>query len=350
MSGGGAGGEPAVAQTVRELTEEELASVRSYRERYESQGEGARGPSEAPDGLSAPELAKITDAEIASLISADAFDLVVYYEVGGRAAYDKKYRRPEWPGAKSGVTIGIGYDIGQSSLEDFSKAWRGRLPVDQFDRLARTTGITGTGAAHLPAELRDIEIPWEMAEEVFKGITIGKYGRLVLHNLAHARELDPRCFGALFSLVYNRGASFTNAGDRYREMRGIRGHMHDRNLAAIPGDFRAMKRLWQGQGLEGLLKRRDAEADLFQRGLAAAVPAAAGPSSAAGVAASGRGETVTSPRRASPPQAVAEEARYRGAQSEPGRPRRSGRLLWTAVLLLAALAVIGIAAAIHGRY
>jgi hypothetical protein len=341
MSGGGAGGEPAAAHTVRELTEEELASVRSYRERYESDSEGARGPSEPPDGLSAQELANITDAEIASLISADAFELVVYYEVGGRAAYDTKYRRPEWPGAKSGVTIGIGYDIGQSGLEEFTKAWRGRLPVDQFDRLARTAGITGAGAARLPAELRDIEIPWEMAEEVFKGITIGKYGRLVLRNLAHARELDPNCFGALFSLVYNRGASFTNAGDRFREMRKIRSHMHDRSLAAIPGDFRAMKRLWQGQGLEGLLKRRDAEADLFQRGLAAAVPASAGARSAAGGAASGRGEPVASPR-ASPPQPAAQEAR--------ARPRRRGRLLWVALLLLAALAVIGIAAAVHGRY
>jgi hypothetical protein len=189
-----------------------------------------------------------------------------------------------------------------------------------------------------------------MAEEVFKGSTIGKYGRLVLRSLAHARELDANCFGALFSLVYNRGASFTFAGDRFREMRSIRSHMHDRSLAAIPGDFRAMKRLWQGQGFEGLLKRRDAEADLFQRGLTAAAPAAAGPRSTGGVAASGRGEAIASPRAASAPEPVAQQARYQHAQSESDRPRRRGRRLWTALLLLAALAAIAIAAAVHGRY
>jgi GH24 family phage-related lysozyme (muramidase) len=337
MSGGGGDGGSA---GVRTLSEEELTSLRAYRERYEGDAEGARGTGEPADGLSPEELAKIADAEIASLISQEACDLVVYYEVGGRAAYDKRFRRPEWPGAQSGVTIGIGYDIGQSGLEDFTRAWRERLPVDQFDRLARTAGIKGSAAAHLPAELRDIEIPWETAEDVFRSITIARYGRLVLRQLAHARELHPHCFGALFSLVYNRGASFASPGDRYREMRSIRSHMHDRDLVAIPGDLRAMKRLWQGQGLEGLIKRRDAEADLFQRGLAAARPAAAAQGdpqgaaqgAAAGVAARGadRGEEA--------PLSASAGATDEGRQGRVA-VRRRGRPLWV-LALLAALAVI----------
>jgi GH24 family phage-related lysozyme (muramidase) len=35
-------------------------------------------------------------------------------------------------------------------------------------------------------------------------------------------------------------------------------------LRFIAGQFRSMKRLWEGKGLDGLLARRDAEADLVE--------------------------------------------------------------------------------------
>ena len=260
-------------ETANTLSEEELNSVRSYRERYDEESSDVRAVGLPPDGLSQEELAKISDDEIRSLISTQAFELVITQEVGSRAAYENRYKHPEWPGAASGVTIGIGYDIGQSGRQDFARAWQDKLSAEHFERLARTAGVTGPAARGLPQTLRDIEVSWDAAQEVFTVHTAPKYARLVLRNLAHARDLHPHAFGSLFSLVYNRGASFGVAGDRYREMRNIRSHMHDRKFDQVPAEFRAMKRLWAGQNLQGLLKRRDAEASLFQLGLSAPRPA-----------------------------------------------------------------------------
>jgi hypothetical protein len=50
-------------------------------------------------------------------------------------------------------------------------------------------------------------------------------------------------------------------------MRAIRQHMAERRFERIPDEFRSMKRLWRGRGLDGLLARRDREASLFEAGL-----------------------------------------------------------------------------------
>jgi hypothetical protein len=62
--------------------------------------------------------------------------------------------------------------------------------------------------------------------------------------------------------------------DRYIEMREITAAMAQGLFSAVPGFIRKMKRIWQGAdgkplpGCAGLLVRRDAEADLFESGLA----------------------------------------------------------------------------------
>ena len=72
--------------------------------------------------------------------------------------------------------------------------------------------------------------------------------------------------GALVSLVYNRGTSMVDDSpeDRRREMRAIRDAVAESDLQEIADELRVMKRLWVGKGLDGLLKRRDAEAELVE--------------------------------------------------------------------------------------
>jgi uncharacterized caspase-like protein len=248
-----------------ELTEEELGQVRSYRERDEPAD--TRAIALPADGLAPEELAKLSDDEVIAMISPEARELVVTQEIGSRAAYERQYKHPAWPGGASGVTIGIGYDMGQCSMADYASCWQDKLPEDAFQRLAKSVGVSGPAAREMQRSMLNIVVPWDAAEEVFIVRTAPKYARMVLRQLAHARDLHPHSFGALFSLVYNRGASFGNDGDRCREMRNIRAHMHDRKFDQIPAEFRAMKRLWPGVG--GLLKRRDAEAVLFAKGLTA---------------------------------------------------------------------------------
>ena len=56
--------------------------------------------------------------------------------------------------------------------------------------------------------------------------------------------------------------------DRRKEMRAIRGAVAEGDLQEIADQLRAMKRLWEGKGLDGLLKRRDAEADMVESAIA----------------------------------------------------------------------------------
>src|SRR4029077_15154944 len=122
-------------------------------------------------------------------------------------------------------------------------------------------GKTGNAARVMIPGLGDIRVSWEAAIAVFDAGTLTKYVSITYANLPRSAldMLHPHCVSALVSLVFNRGASFRKPGDRYREMREILRLMNNRDFGAIPAQFRSMKRIWAGQGLDGLLRRRDAE-------------------------------------------------------------------------------------------
>ena len=133
------------------------------------------------------------------------------------------------------------------------------------------SGVTGNAAASLANSLKtSIDIPWDVAVAVHRERVMPRWEAMVERALPNCDRLSPDCFGALVPLTFNRGASFAKDGERYREMRAIKAHIAAAELTKIPAEIRAMKRLWEGQNLDGLLKRRDAEAELFLRGLTAA--------------------------------------------------------------------------------
>lgn len=207
-------------------------------------------------------------AAIASGISQRAFDFIVAKEVTDRAAYDRGYNRPTWPGASSGVTVGIGYDLGQTSAEQIVADWSPHLSDTMVETMASCSGVTGGAAQGLTAQVRSsIDVPWVAALAVFRDSSMPRWVGIVRKALPNTAKLSPDCLGALVSLTYNRGPSFSKAGERYTEMRAIKQHMADMNLAAIPGEIRSMKRLWPD--LRGLRDRRDGEADMFEQGLSA---------------------------------------------------------------------------------
>lgn len=206
-------------------------------------------------------------------ISQAAFDLIVESEVSSREVYEHRYRHPEWPGEASGVTIGIGYDVGQSSRAQFVADWGGKIPDAMVKALAKTCGVTGVAARALAQKLHSIvDIPWDVAIDVFSNHDVPRYLAMLRHGCPGVDALAPDCEGVLLSIVFNRGASFSNAGPRYAEMRDIRSCVKSGNLERIPGLIRSMKRLWPNS--RGLRDRRDAEAALFERGLEAAHPQA----------------------------------------------------------------------------
>jgi hypothetical protein len=237
------------------LTDEEVADARSVRD---------FDPGDPLETIQPREVAQISALEIGKLISDDTHKLVVACEVTSREVYERKYRKPIWPELDSGITIGIGFDIGHHSAADFETAWRQWLPADQFARLAETVGETGDAARGLVQGLSDISIDWQTALNVYHAFTVPKFGRMTANAFPKSIDLHPHCFGALFSLVYNRGPGMK--GDRRAHMRNIRGHLIEGRANRVPDEYRDMKSLWSTRH-SGLHKRREAEAVLFERGL-----------------------------------------------------------------------------------
>ncbi|PND27625.1 hypothetical protein [Sinorhizobium sp. M4_45] len=248
--------------TQEPLSEAELEETRGQRE-------GLAWLAEQLEKAEVLEGPVITTEPSSAPISDEAFDLIVEFEVSSKAAYEAKYRKPIWPQAASGVTIGIGYDVGYVSKMQLHADWDGAIPAGMVTALERGLGAHGAAAKPIAAELgRSVDVPWEAAIKVHRQKVMPRWVGLVERALPNTNQLTPDCRGALVSLTYNRGASFSTAGDRYKEMRAIKDHMSIGQFSHIPNDLRSMKRLWPT--LRGLRIRRDREAMLFERGLAVA--------------------------------------------------------------------------------
>lgn len=241
------------------LTESELDEARAAREEtvFPLPPEGAGVETTQPGG-----------AASATPISGTAFDLIVEFEVSSEQLYTRKYRGPIWPGGASGVTIGIGYDVGYATRALLAADFGGEIPDGMIAALGPAIGLTGAAAQNMARRLAgSVDVPWAAAIGVHRRKVVPRWVGLVERSLPRTGEIGPDCLGALVSLTYNRGPSFNKRGDRYAEMRSIRNHMSTGNFRAVPGDIRAMKRLWPT--VPGLQKRREREARLFERGLQA---------------------------------------------------------------------------------
>ena len=206
------------------------------------------------------------------MLSKKSLDLILEFEVGGGENYYNKFlKNPVWPEGQSGVTIGIGYDLGYVNKSEFSEDWKD-LPKEIFDRLYKVVGIKGYNAKNLIRGLRDIVIPWELSLQVFNNKTVTKFWNLTKQTFPNFDNLPEDAKGGLVSLVFNRGAALE--GDRRREMKLIRDGMKlvsnydQKALTFIANQIRNMKRIWAGGSIEkGMSRRRDAEAKLIEESL-----------------------------------------------------------------------------------
>ena len=202
-------------------------------------------------------------------ISKAAYDLILREEIGSKGLYEQRYRRPEWPGERSGPTIGIGYDLGQTDQRTIREDWQGRVPDAMLQAMLRCSGCNGEAGRAMTYQVKHlIDIPWDLAKAVFDERVLPRWEARLDAALPSAKKLSPDSRGALLSLIFNRGTSFNmggEPGDRYHEMRNIKALMRRGEYSKIPGEFRNMKRLWPNSA--GLRKRRDAEAKLFEKGL-----------------------------------------------------------------------------------
>ncbi len=242
-------------------TESDSDQNYAYRERY------ADGAEDGYAEAAPPSRRKVTDAdrEDAKTIALEAHDLIVDFEVTSEAVYKRKYERPTWPQGASGVTIGIGYDLGYCSPEEFAADWGPYLQAENVDALKRVLGAKGARAHDLVGSVGSVIVSWAAANKVFDLATLPSYAGQTKQAFPGVEKLHKICYGALISLVYNRGPSTT--GNRREGMLEIRRAIGAKDPQRVPKILRDMKGLWPDT--PGLQRRREAEARLFEKGLIA---------------------------------------------------------------------------------
>ena len=197
-------------------------------------------------------------------LSDAGLELLLEHEVGGgKSYYDKFLSVPTWPGFESGITIGIGYDLGYASATAFATHWSA-LDEEILERLEKSLGVKGLNARPFVSAFKDIKIDWDLALEVFKTHTCAQHTLSMLRFAPAAVDLPPDAQAALFSLVFNRGAS--TKGERRVEMAQIAQVISAGQPEKVPFLIRQMKRLWP-QG-SGLVRRREDEAQLWESAFA----------------------------------------------------------------------------------
>lgn len=200
------------------------------------------------------------------MISKKSIDLIIQHEVGGREVYTRKYQKPIWAGGDSGCTIGLGYDLGYVTEKQFFADWKG-LNLNFLNALKRFCGIKGEVVkTMLRGEVLNVIIPYNMAYDVFVKKSIPKYYAMTKKIYPQLDELNEDTRGALVSMVYNRGAKLD--GESRKEMKAIVDLVAKKDYEGIAEEIEKSKRLWENRGLDGLVVRREAEADLIRESMA----------------------------------------------------------------------------------
>jgi len=195
-------------------------------------------------------------------VSNKAIDFIIAEEVTSEASYNKRLIHPTWAGADSGCTIGVGYDCGYNDKATIANDWGKHLSASDIQLLQSVAGIKGEKAkAALTDKIKAITIPFSVAKEVFISVSLPKFWNMAKKIYPQIDTLNADTQGALTSMVYNRGNSLE--GSRRTNMRNIVPLVAAQDYKGIAREIDASKVLWEGKGLDGLIKRREKEANLI---------------------------------------------------------------------------------------
>jgi GH24 family phage-related lysozyme (muramidase) len=204
-------------------------------------------------------LSGYASAQSRAVVSPAGEKFIARWEVGGPELYTRRYQMPIWPGnSASGVTIGIGYDLGHNSVERILADWH-MHPHRGY--LAAMSGFKGQSAGNLAKRRAWIITPLPMAMQVFRDPTLIRYYNIARRSFPGLQDQDQAVIDMILDLVYNRGGNMV--GKDRLEMRHIRDVCFPaRDHACTANQIRKMERIWRGSKLgKGLIARRNQEAD-----------------------------------------------------------------------------------------
>lgn len=195
-------------------------------------------------------------------ISDYGVDLIVHFEVGGRAYYEKAYSRPIHPGnSASGVTIGIGYDLRFSSRSEIAKDWGSHVSAQDLRHYQNCSGLRGNVAKSKQRQIKWLvkPIPLEDAMEVFSLKTIPLYASRAEQYFPPIWEAHPYVQDAVLSVGYNRG--FSTSGYSRRHVADMKRNIASRRWNLVDDNIFHSKAVWANKPSirRGIWRRRDAE-------------------------------------------------------------------------------------------
>lgn len=197
------------------------------------------------------------------MISRKAVELIIKFEIGSISYYNRILQRPNWPRGNSGITIGIGADLGYTTEKQFLLDWSGKLNLNFINALRPVVGLKGEQArAMLKGEVLNVKVPYVVAYEVFVKSSLPRYYAMTKAIYPELDSLNEDTRGALVSMVYNRGNKIE--GETRKEMKAIVDLVAKADYEGIAEEIEKSKRLWENLKLEGLVTRREAEADLIR--------------------------------------------------------------------------------------
>lgn len=183
-------------------------------------------------------------------------ELIIKPEVTSEANYKAALTNPVWPGGASGMTVGLGYDLGTQTPAQIKADLAPYFTDDQLLRLVGFSGKLGNVCKKfLPVS--GLVLSWSNAVDLFYKKTLKKYARAAASIYPELETLHPFEQTAIVGLVYNRGTDLK--GSRRVEMLQLVQTIKDDNDARMAGLIRHMKRLWDSKQ-KGLLLRRELEA------------------------------------------------------------------------------------------
>ena len=224
-----------------------------------------KSPAKKPvASVTQPKPAPIVLAPVAvdavELLTQEGIDAIIDFEVGGGKYYEDYLSGVCRPNTgDSGITIGIGCDLGHLSKEEFEREWKEFLAPETFNKLMKVIGFRGWNAEDTQSGLSSVYIPFSTALTHFSKYTLPKWIERSRKLWPNWDSLLPLQRTALLSIAYNRGTSLTGA--RREEMREIVERLKEGNLQGIPLLIRNMSH-WHT--LNGLQIRRHKEAILFE--------------------------------------------------------------------------------------
>ena len=170
----------------------------------------------------------------------------------------------QWGSGVYGGQIGMGYDLGYVTREEFLEDWNGKLSDVSLRIFSSWIGLRGRLAGVQRARDADLDpITWETAHGVFMESTIPRIARKCAAAYPGVGRLPPDAQTMMWSLVYSRGDTTQHSGDdRKKEMAELIPAVKDRKLDVMADLFLSMRRLFTDD--PGSVKRRETEAEVIR--------------------------------------------------------------------------------------